>query len=362
MESIVNLAALCAVPDLGPVTIKRLISTFGSPEGVFRADVGQLCRVELVGRERAESIKRFSGFDSLRRDMERVRKDGVRVLTLESGDYPEELRNLDDAPLVIYMKGEIMEEDKYAVAIVGSRKPTPYGVSVAEKIASELAGMGLTVVSGGARGIDTAAHIGSVRSGGRSIAVMGSGIDVSYPSENRGLFERMSRSGAVLSEFAPGTPPGRENFPRRNRLISGLSMGVLVVEAASRSGALITARHALDQGKEVFSVPGNISSSASSGTNDLIKQGAKVVLRVEDIIEEIAPKLKGIAINRKKVEMAALTEEEKALYDIMSPEPRHIDAISRESGMPVSKALGLLLGLELKDVVRQAEGKKFHIA
>jgi DNA processing protein len=362
MESFFHLAALCAVPEMGPVTIRRLLSVYGSPENVFKAGGGELRRIEGVGKKRADNIGGLRESDSFRKDLERVMKEGARVLTYESPEYPKGLMSLgDDAPLVVYVKGEIIEEDRYAVAIVGSRKSTPYGISVAERIASDLTDMGLTVVSGGARGIDTAAHIGSVRSGGRSIAVMGSGIDISYPAENRGLFERISRSGAVLSEFAPGMRPNRENFPRRNRLISGLSMGVLVVEAASKSGALITASHALEQGKEVFSVPGNISSSASSGTNDLIKQGAKMVLKAEDILEELAPQMEGLNISRKSKKMPHLTKDEKELYDIMTQEPRHIDDISRESGVPVSKALGMLLGLELRGVIRQTEGKKFFI-
>jgi DNA processing protein len=363
MDSIIHLAALCAVPDLGPVSIRRLLAVFGSPEAVFRADIGRLLATENVGMKRAEGIKEFKGFDALGKDIDKLRDRGVKVLTLESEAYPAELRNLgEDAPLVIYMKGEITAEDRHAIAIVGSRKATPYGISVTDRIASDLAMMGLTVVSGGAMGIDTAAHAGSLRCGGRTVAVMGSGMDVPYPASNRGLFEMISRSGAVISEFAPGTPPGRENFPRRNRLISGLSMGVLVVEAASRSGALITARHALEQGKEVFAVPGNISSSFSSGTNSLIRQGARITLEAGDIVEELAPRLRGIRKPARKREQPALSDEEKALYDIMSMEPQHIDSISRECGLPVAKALGLLLGLELKGVVRQTEGKKFHIA
>jgi DNA processing protein len=192
--------------------------------------------------------------------------------------------------------------------------------------------------------------------------VLGSGIDVPYPPENKGLFEMVARQGALMSEFAPGTPPNRENFPRRNRLISGLSAGVLVVEAAARSGALITARHALDQGKEVFAVPGNISSGASAGTNELIRQGAKVALRAEDIAKELSPILGGpLKPPAKETRaMSALTPEERNLYDIMSPEPTHIDPLTRQSGLPAARVMGLLLGLELKGFIRQAEGKKFY--
>ena len=361
MQEDINLIALCSIPAIGPVAIKRLVSAFGSPEAVFRASSRELCRVEGISRKRAEGIRGFSNWEKLGNDLERVRKNGANTVMLGSKGYPEMLGNHDDAPPVLYMKGEIIEEDKFAIAIVGSRKPTPYGLSVAERMAAELASTGFTVVSGLARGIDTAAHKGALRAGGRSIAVLGSGIDVPYPPENKGLLEKISGSGCVMSEFPPGTPPNRENFPRRNRIISGLSLGVLVAEAAAKSGALITARHALDQGKEVFSIPGNINSDVSSGTNDLIKQGAKAVVRVDDIIEELAPVLKGFIKSRKETGVAVFGEE-KALCDIMTAEPRHVDDISREGGMSVHMTLSILLSLELKGVVRQAEGKRFHLA
>ncbi len=243
---------------------------------------------------------------------------------------------------------------------MGSRKPTPYGAAVAHGMAKELSAIGLTVVSGLARGIDTAAHTGALVSG-RTIAVMGSGLDVPYPPENKLLMERISESGFVVTEFPPGTKPLKENFPRRNRLISGLSLGVLIVEAAADSGALITARHAHAQGREVFSVPGNISSPASTGTNELIRGGAKVVVSAKDILKELAPVLKGFIKSGKKAKIE-ITEEEKALCDILSGEPVHVDEILRAAGMPPQKALSLLLGLELKGVIRQMEGKRFHLA
>jgi len=246
------------------------------------------------------------------------------------------------------------------VAVVGSRKPTPYGAAVAHGMAKELSAIGLTVVSGLARGIDTAAHTGALISG-RTIAVMGSGLDVPYPPENKGLMERISADGFVMTEFPPGTKPLKENFPRRNRLISGLSMGVLIVEAGADSGALITARHARAQGKEVFSVPGNISSPASTGTNELIRGGAKVVVSAKDILKELAPVLKGFIKSEKKAKIE-ITEEEKALCDILSGEPVHVDEILRAAGMPPQKALPVLLGLELKGVIRQMEGKRFYLA
>lgn len=352
--------ALSSVGDLGPVTVRRLLATFGSAEAVFGAHVKDLMSVEKVGEKRAQAIKAFRGFDELEIKLRALEDSGVRVLAEHSDGFPPQLRETPDPPLVIYLKGEIIKEDRFAIAIVGSRDSTRYGVSVAGSMASELASAGFTIISGLARGIDTAAHMGAVTSGGRTGAVLGSGIDVPYPPENKGLMERIARDGFVISEYPPGTEPSAGNFPRRNRIISGLSMGVLVVEAADGSGALITAAHALEQGKEVFSVPGNINSVVSKGTNSLIRKGAKAVLSHQDIIEELAPLLKGFIKSKEKVR-PDVTGDERAICDMLSGEPAHIDDISRESGLPASKALALLLGLELKGVVRQTEGKRFHL-
>jgi DNA processing protein len=357
------LIALCSIPALGPVTIRRLMRAFGSAERVFHAKRADLLRVEGISEKRAESIRVFDRFKSLDEDISRLSGQGVALLFHGSGDYPEALAELgEDAPPVLYAKGSVRKEDRFAVAVVGSRGATVHGKFVTEKIAAELGGMGFTIVSGLARGIDASAHRGAMSAGGRSIGVLGSGIDVPYPPENRDLLEKTMASGAVLSEFPPGTPPYQSNFPRRNRLISGLSLGVLVVEAAAKSGSLITARHALEQGKEVFSIPGNISSAVSRGTNELIKQGARMVTGAADIVEELAPQLKGFIKSRRKTADAALTAEERRLCDIMGAEPCHIDVLARESGMPASTALALLLSLELKGIVKQTEGKRFCLA
>ncbi|MEJ2313546.1 MAG: DNA-processing protein DprA [Nitrospirota bacterium] len=362
MEDQLDLIALCAVPDLGPVTIRRLISTFGGPAGVFGASLRELRAVEGVGEVRARSIKSFAGRDEIGAEVQRLMAGGVKIAHYGSRDYPEAIAEMgDDAPLVLYMKGEIIDEDRYAIAMVGSRKSTPYGVTVAERMSAELSEMGFTVVSGLARGIDTAAHRGCLSAGGRTLGVLGSGIDVPYPPENKGLMEKVADSGCVVSEFPPGTPPNRENFPRRNRLISGLSMGVIVVEAGTKSGALITANCALEQGKEVFAVPGNINSAASQGPNGLIKRGAKPVTGAEDVVEELAPVLKGFLRKRRQRPAVEVTEEERALCDAMSGEPTHIDAVSRKCGFSAPKALAILLGLELKGIVKQTEGKRFHL-
>ena len=353
--------ALSDVPDIGPVTAKKLLAIYKKPEAVFKAPYKELANIRGIGPAKAKNIKGYSEWGKIDTQLKKLDANGIKIVTFSNKDYPEMLKNIEDAPIVLYIKGTIQKEDRYAVAIVGSRKYSPYGKLAAEKLSSELSSMGFTIVSGMARGIDTLAHTAAINSGGRSIAVLGSGIDVPYPPENRGLMEKLAASGCVISEFPPGTPPERENFPKRNRLISGLSLGVLVVEATADSGSLITASCALEQGKEVFAVPGNINSANSKGTNDLIKKGAKLVQSAEDVIEELAPVLKGYIRTREKANIE-LSVEEKRLCDIVTAEPKHVDMLSRESKMPAQKVLGILLSLELKGIAKQAEGKKFFLA
>lgn len=220
--------------------------------------------------------------------------------------------------------------------------------------------MGFTIVSGMARGIDSIAHMGALRKKGRTVAVLGSGVDIVYPAEGRGLYEKIQDSGSVMSEFPIGQAPNRENFPRRNRVISGLSLGVVVIEAAKGSGTLITAQSALEQGREVFAVPGNITAATSHGTNELLKSGAKMITRTDDVVRELGHVLKGF-IQREKQSVVEITPDEKMVCDALSCEPLHIDEITRRTGHPTSRVLGLLLGLELKSVVRQVDGKKFSL-
>lgn len=353
--------ALSMLPDIGPVRARKLLSLFLTPEKIFEAGFEDLRSVEGIGTNKVKNIKEFSAWKNIDAQIKILEKQGIQAVGLEEPSYPGMLRELEDAPVVIYMKGDIQPEDRYAIAIVGSRKPTPYGMSATEKISEELAAMGFTIISGMARGIDAISHKGALRAGGRTIAVLGSGLDVTYPPENKGLMDKITRSGCVISEFPPGTPPDRENFPKRNRIISGLSLGVLVIEATSNSGSLITAGYALEQNREVFAMPGNINSPTSEGTNELIKRGAILTRRAEDIVEELAPVLKGFIRSKEKSKIE-ITDEEKTLCDLLSGEPKHIDIISRESGLPVSKVLGILLGLELKGAVRQMSGKRFYLA
>lgn len=352
---------LSLVPEIGPVLTKRLIDYFGSPSAVFSAGKQRLREVEGLGQEKADRITGFSDWALVDRHLKESEKNRISVVTCGHPEFPEPLREVDGAPPVIYMKGEYRPEDRYAIGVVGARRHTDYGEAVTRKFSGELASSGFTIVSGMARGIDTLAHKAALSAGGRTIAVLGCGLDVSYPPENRGLMEAISGSGAVLSEFPPGTRPLKEHFPRRNRLISGLSLGVLVVEAAESSGSLITASYALEQNREVFAVPGNITSGNSRGTNMLIRQGAKPVLEANDVIAELAPALKGF-IRAETRQAAALSDTESRLCASLTREPKHIDSISREAGLPVHVMLDLLLSLELKGVIRQAGGKRFYLS
>ena len=352
---------LSLVPDIGPITAKQLISHVGTPEHIFRLDMHGLLSVQGMTKTRAENIANFSGWDDVEKQVKVLEQKGISVVCYGDPGYPQVLQEIPDAPLVIYMRGLYQPDDRFGIAVVGSRTYSPYGEAVTQKISGELAASGFTVISGMARGIDTFAHRSALASGGRTIAVLGSGIDVCYPSENKGLMEKIVVSGCVMSEFPPGTPPNRENFPRRNRLISGLSMGVLVVEAAEGSGSLITASSALEQNREVFAVPGNITSKNSAGTNLLIRQGAKIVLRTGDIIEELAPVLKGFIRNETRLNVELSSDEQKICTGL-SGEPKHIDDLVREIGLPVHKILDILLSLELKGVIRQSDGKRFYLA
>lgn len=365
--------ALSSVKDVGPITIKRLLSVFHSPEKILAMSHKELR--DIVGESKAKRIREFDSWDKVEKEFTTMKHHDIRIIKYTDGEYPELLKHIDDSPIILYTKGCFIEDDKYAIAIVGSRKMTEYGRNIAEKMAYELASCGFTIVSGMAMGIDTVSHKGALKAGGRSIAVLGSGIDRPYPSSNIRLFETLSSTGCVISEFPLKTPPNKENFPKRNRLISGLSLGVLVIEAAASSGSLITANCALEQGKEVFAIPGSIVSGSSNGTNALIKKGAKLVQKVEDILEELTPQIKGLM--QKNGEAARwehkntgisneleleISDEEKAICNTLSSEPNHIDIIARETNLMPSRLLGLLLGLEIKGIVSQTDGKRFYLS
>ncbi len=288
-------------------------------------------------------------------------------IALDGEQYPARLRTIPDPPAVLHCEGRIEPQDRQAVAIVGSRQATPYGLRITETLARELSGAGFTIVSGFARGIDAAAHRAALEAGGRTIAVLGCGLDMTYPPEHASLREEIAASGAVLTELAPGTKPLAHHFPRRNRIISGLSLGVIVVEAAEDSGSLITARLALEQGREVFAVPGPLDAPLSRGPHGLIKQGAKLVETVDDIIEELLPQMerpkRDLNSSGKMSaipELPALSSEERTVLTLMSREPLHLDDLTEQSGLTVAGVAGILLALELKGVARQLPGQRYY--
>jgi DNA processing protein len=281
----------------------------------------------------------------------------VRVITLDDAGYPDHLREIADPPPVLYVKGELLSADRWAVAVVGTRRVTAYGRQVVERLVPEMARAGVTIVSGLARGTDALAHRVALEAGGRTLAVLGSGLDRIYPTEHAGLAREIVGRGALLSEFPLGTPPDALNFPRRNRIISGLAMGTLVVEAGETSGALITADLALEQGRDVFAVPGSILSPASEGPNRLIKEGAKPVTCAQDILEEL--NLTAVAQHEAVREALPENETEATLLRLLSSEPLHVDELGRSSALPVAQVSSALTMMELKGLVRQVGGMNY---
>ena len=366
--------ALNMTPGVGPRAAARLLERFGSAEGVFGALRSELERLRLRP-EAVESIALRDRFAEAARELERVREiEGADVLILDDGAYPALLREIPDPPVTLYVRGRWAEcLDAPCVGVVGSRHCSAYGQNVALSLARELASRGVTIVSGLARGIDAAAHRGALEASGRTVAVLGTGIDEVYPRDHRKLAsEILERGGALVTQFPLGTPPVAENFPYRNRIISGLSYGVIVVEASENSGSLITARLALEQGREVFAVPGNITSRFSFGTNFLIKgAGAKLVQAWQDVVVEFPPEIAAAILppesgkkkgaGRTETPLPAdLSDPERAVLSLLTTdEPAHVDSLSEATGLAVAELSGVLLRLEMRDLVRQLPGRCF---
>jgi DNA processing protein len=353
--------ALSLIPGLGSTLIKRLLDQFNTPEAVFQAPTKELRKIEGLSEKVVLEIRKGPLENIVERELSLLKEVGGGILTLRDDSYPKRLRDIYDPPVVLYIRGELKKEDELAVSIVGSRKTSPYGRWITEKVSQELARHGVTIVSGMARGIDSLAHWGAISAGGRTIAVLGCGIDVIYPSENRNLFSKIIDHGAVLSEFRMGSPPEAGHFPKRNRIISGLALGVVVAEASKKSGSLLTAGYALEQGRDVFAVPGNVGFEGSKGTNRLIKEGAKIVESSEDILEEILPQWRREEETTQIVESPSriLPEEERMLFELLGETPLHIDAIIQESGFEPGMVSSLLINLELKGFISQWPGKCF---
>jgi len=366
MEKLLAWFTLKSVPGIGDLLFKRLLDHFRSPESVLQAAHRELLEVNGVTPRLASAIKKHRLPDRVKRDYDRVMQKGFLIVTLSDREYPPLLRQIPDPPPYLYVCGTFANTDR-SIAVVGSRNATPYGRSITRSLCGDLADAGLTIISGMARGIDTAAHEGALTVEGKTIAVLGSGLENIYPAANLKLFHRIAESGAVISEFPLNTEPEAHNFPRRNRIISGMALGTVVVEATKNSGSLITARLAAEQNREVFAVPGSIESFKSKGTHALIKQGAKLVEHVSDVIEEISHMLV-TPLEKKRTgrpgrvkPLPALTADESAVFEFLEPYPVHIDDISRKLDLEPSKISSLLLQLELKGIVRQSPGKYFSL-
>jgi DNA processing protein len=349
------------IPGLGLRTKKLLLERFLTPLKALHAPSSELKKIPRIRKETIEHIINYKQKIKYKNELEKVKKQNITLLTLKDNNYPENLKNIYDPPIVLYTKGTLKSQDSLSIAIVGSRRTSIYGKEIAEKLSFELARYGITIVSGMARGIDTASHKGALMAGGRTIAVLGSGLNVIYPPENKKTYNEIISSGAVLSEFPLDTPPYKTNFPCRNRIISGLSLGVVIIEAAQKSGSLITAQCALEQGREVYALPGKINSPTSMGTNQLIKEGAKLITKSEDILEDLMPLLKNKISLLKKDNSSNinLSDEEQKIIQIITEEPIHIDILSKKLSIPTHTLLSKLMHLELKKAIKQLPGKYF---
>ena len=358
MNRFESLVALNKAGEIGSVRLKRLIEYFGSPESILRAPRERLESISGIGGQIADKIISLRK-EGVEEELILARRQGLKVITIEESDYPENLKNIPGSPIVLYVKGELAPEDKFAIGIVGSRRASFYGLSQAEEFAFGLANQGFTIVSGMARGIDTYSHRGALKAGKRTIAVIGSGFNHLYPEENKKLAEDISKNGAVISEFPLDAKPLPQNFPRRNRLISGMSLGLLVVEAARNSGALITADFALEQGREVFAIPGKIDSINSFGTNELIKQGAKLVSGLNDILEEFSAPPQAVIKKPDEGRACLENKDEDKLYGLISREPVQLDDLVETAGMDIPRIFGILLRLMTRKLVRELPGKHY---
>jgi DNA processing protein len=354
--------ALNMLPTVGPVRLRKLLEVFKQPQQILAAKRDQLRKVEGIGSEVADQISNWESTIDLGGELDRIREFGATVITQESQSYPKALRQIHAPPIVLYISGELKERDHHAIGIIGARRTTHYGVESAKKLAYQLAYAGLTVISGLARGIDTAGHQGALAAKGRTIAVIGSGLARLYPPENAALAEKIrAGNGAIVSEFSMEIEPDRQTFPMRNRIISGWSHGILVVEAGLNSGALITASQALEQGRSVYAVPGHINAPSAMGSNRLIQQGAKLVMDASDILDDLQillPEAKPSAEAAARP-LPPLSEEERRIYNAIEATETSIDYISDKTHLPSATVSSTLLQLELKRLVKQLPGKYF---
>lgn len=351
--------ALNMLPHVGPVRLKKLLSVFGSPAAVLKARAEDLQAVSGIGNEVAQSIAGWKDRVDPAAEQKRAQDFGAHILTQEDSTYPRLLREIHDAPIVLYVWGDPSALDTQSIGVVGTRKPSHYGLGCAKKLSYQLAYAGLTVTSGLARGVDTAAHQAALAAKGRTVAVLGSGLEALYPPENQELAEKIATSGAVITEFPMQRTADRQTFPMRNRIISGLSFGLLVVEASGRSGALISANQAGEQGRSLYAVPGHIDQPNALGSNRLIQQGAKLVLSAQDVLDDLGllfseePELKTPRTEKKLTDVEATVRE--AIQDDETP----IDEIISKCGLPTQVVSSTLLALEMRRLVKQLPGGRF---
>ncbi|HEU4744490.1 MAG TPA: DNA-processing protein DprA [Anaerolineales bacterium] len=344
------------IKGIGAVRMQALIKHFGDLEIAWKAAPIDLARAGLT-RKVIERIVQARQNVDLEKIWAKIESQGIKILTWEDETYPQRLKEIDQPPPVLYIRGEYLPDDLFAVAIVGTRRVTAYGRQITEELAGYLASNRITMVSGLARGVDAIAHQTALKAGGRTIGVLGSGVDKIYPPEHRGLAEKMMESGAIVSDYAPGTPPDASNFPPRNRIISGLSLAVVVIEAGETSGALITAEFAAEQGREVFAVPGSILAPQSKGTNKLIQNGALPLLSVNDLMQAL--NLTRMGEHKAARKVIPSDETEARLWTVLSEEPLHVDEIRKQTELPIEKVTATLALMELKGMVRQVGGMNY---
>ena len=367
MDPIQDWLTLHFVPGLGPAGCRVLVETMDGPSKVLAADFKSLLQIPGVRRKAVEIISGQPPYKLAEEELRKVKERGVILVSWDNPAYPKALRNIYNPPMLLYVRGDVAQLNRPAIAVVGSRAATSYGLKIARRLAAEIAGHGLTVVSGLALGVDAAAHAGAIDVQGSTVAVLGCGVDVSYPRSNWSLAGKIAASGAVVSEYPLGTQPEAFRFPARNRIISGLALGVVVVEAAARSGSLITARLAMEEGREVFAIPGRVDSCKSTGAHKLLQDGAKLVYRVEDILEELAGQFVASPADDGLEKMSlssasdqAISEEEAKIMAILDEYPQHIEVIINRAGNTAQKVSEILLILELKGLVESLPGQQYR--
>jgi DNA processing protein len=344
------------IKGIGAVRMQALIQHFGDLELAWSAPPAELAQAGLSLKVIERIVQARQNVD-LRKLWNKIEAQGIQILTWEDEAYPQRLKEIEQPPPVLYVRGEYLPEDVFSVAIVGTRRVTAYGRQITEELAAFLAANGITIISGLARGVDVIAHQTALKAGGRTIGVLGSGVDKIYPPEHRALAEKMAERGAIISDYPPGTPPDASNFPPRNRIISGLSLAVVVIEAGETSGALITAEFAAEQGREVFAVPGSILAPQSKGTNKLIQKGALPLLSVDDLMQALD--LTRLGEQKAARKIIPTDETEARLMHVLGAEPLHVDEIRQQAELPIERVTAALALMELKGMVRQVGGMNY---